>query len=255
MQGAEIRTKKAIANITRLTTIVIMATALLCSGFTHTLADDCETGRIFLYPSSFIASKGQIVTFPIIYVNNTQSEIPESLLVFSSGADLEIVAVSPSVGFDRDSVSFNIPTLQPNERFKASVKVKVVTKETRIGFPMVVRCTATHTKTDCQASNSSVVFLWAPTDYPSIEAQMIEVSRHEGTIDFELHIKGGYPPYEYKVIWGDGGQTNTGGMRYEGMVELVRKYPRAGEYQMRCWVTDSLGKQTRIEKRVFLLPW
>ncbi|HOO96568.1 MAG TPA: hypothetical protein PL019_02275 [Caldisericia bacterium] len=233
----------------------LLAVIMLLPGFTGVSAKDCESGRLFLYPSSFTASKGQIVTFPVIYVNNTEYELPESQLVFTSGADLEIVSVTPSVEFDGNGVRFNVPVLQPNDRFKAAVKVKVVTKETRIGYPMVVRCSATHIKTGCTSSNSSVVFLWAPTDYPSIEAQMIEVSRREGKIDFELHVKGGYPPYEYKVVWGDGGQTNTGGMRYEGMVELQRKYQKPGEYSMRCWVTDSLGKQTRIEKRIFLLPW
>ncbi|MCK5743792.1 MAG: hypothetical protein KAH30_03575 [Caldisericia bacterium] len=238
--------------------LVIILIVSLFTGIAtgETLSNECRTGRIFLVPSSSLCANGNNVTYTFTYKNNNSTTLPSGSATFKVGEDFEIISTTPSMPIIDSIVNFTIPKLTPGLSFFIKITLKVDTTETRIGYPMLVTGSVTHRGgNDCSTSSQSVVFLWAPTKYPLIDAQLKETARKNGKIDFDLIIEGGYPPYEYSVYWDDGSEKNNGGLTIEGDVELSHTYENSGEFNIICRITDSLGRHKVIRKRIYLLPW
>ena len=94
----------------------------------------------------------------------------------------------------------------------------------------------------------------APNVYPDLNVELKETRRHYGTLDYNLKIDGGYPPYEYYIDWGDE-NSNKGSLRQEGVSEVSHTYVLPGEYRINAYINDYLGKQAVIRKRLYIESW
>ncbi len=214
-----------------------------------------QTGKLFVTPNRFFCPNKSKVTFTILYKNNTNTDLEKGYVTFKVCKDLEIISTEPSLTILGDVVSFTTPELSPGTSYSVKIKLKVNTTETKLGFAMLTECTISHGNGNkATAKKQAAVLLWTPSKYPLIEAQLKETARERTRIDYDLIIEGGYPPYEYNVYWDEPGEQNSGGLLFEGKIELSHTFSKKGEYNIVCRITDSLGRQKVIRKRIYIIP-
>ncbi|MEZ4812069.1 MAG: hypothetical protein R2883_01005 [Caldisericia bacterium] len=224
------------------------------SGMQDVQCTEIQTGKLFVTPNRFFCPNKSEVTFTILYKNNTDTDLEKGYATFKVCKDLEIVSTEPSLSILGDVVSFTTPELTPGTSYSVKIKLRVNTTETKLGFAMLSECTITHGNGGkATAKKQGVVLLWTPSKYPLIEAQLKETAREKTRIEYDLIIEGGYPPYEYNIYWDEPGEQNSGGLLFEGKIELSHTFCKKGEYNIVCRITDSWQTKSHQE-RVYIIP-
>ena len=132
------------------------------------------------------------------------------------------------------------------------VWAKIDAPDALTGFVFSMDSVFQHDKTKISAKCS--IIMLAPNVYPDLNVELKETRRHYGTLDYNLKIEGGYPPYQYYIDWGDS-NSNKGSLREEGTSEVSHTYTLPGEYRINAYVNDYLGKQVVIRKRLYIEQW
>ncbi len=238
--------------------VTLVCLAVILAGFALPGQANSElNARLTLKPSTSIAPKGALITVTAVFKNEDETETDEGTLIIDAGEEFEVKSANPPATISGKRVTFRLPKLQNGQNFRATVHLLIVTQVPKAGLPMTVKA---HAQTPSgKITTRCVILLWAPNEYPALEAELVEVAREKGKITFNLKIQGGFPPYEFYFNWGD--QANPGfgdvkgGLSQEGTHVIEHTYLRPGEYFMNGFINDWLGKQVVLRRRLYIISW
>ena len=210
------------------------------------------TVAMSLRPSRSNATNGDTIYAICKIVNNTGATINDASLTFNFAKEFDLTKSNPLSVISGKQAVFQVSGFENKQTRDFKVWATINSPDARTGATFSID--ATWQQGNQRISKTCAVIMVAHNIYPDMSVELRETRRVAGTIDYNLKIVGGYPPYEYYIDWGDG-SINKGGLREEGTSELTHTYENSGEYRINAYINDYLGKQAVIRKRVYLDPW
>lgn len=205
-----------------------------------------------LRPSSFNATNGDTVWASCKITNTSGSDVNDATLTFSFGREFMLQRSSPESKISGTHALFDVRNIKNGESQTFKVWAKINAPDALTGSTLPIDSVLAWDTSSI--SNRCSIIMIAHNVYPDLIGELRETHRINGTLDYNLTIIGGYPPYEYYIDWGDG-NSNRGGLRQEGTSEVTHSYELPGEYRINAYINDYLGKQVAIRKRIYLEPW
>lgn len=205
-----------------------------------------------LRPSRSNATNGETVFVICKVTNMTGAKVDDAKLTITFPKEFRLIRSNPESTISSVQSIFSINGFENGFTDVFKVWAKIDAPDVLTGFTFSVESAFEHDR-EKLTSKCSIIML-SPNVYPDLNVELKETRRHYGTLDFNLKIEGGYPPYEYYIDWGDDSR-NKGSLRQEGISELSHAYSLPGEYKINAYINDYLGKQSVIRKRLYIEPW
>jgi len=205
-----------------------------------------------LRPNSFNATNGDTIWASCKITNTSGSDINDATLTFNFGREFELQRSSPESKITDTKALFDVRSLKNGESQTFKVWARINAPDALTGSTLSID--SVFSWDTSSISNHCSIIMIAHNVYPDLIGELRETHRLNGSLDYNLTIIGGYPPYEYYIDWGDE-NSNRGGLRQEGTSEVTHTYELPGEYRINAYINDYLGKQVAIRKRIYLEPW
>lgn len=205
-----------------------------------------------LWPNRSNATNGETIFVICKITNNTGAKVDDASLTINFPKEFNPLRSMPESKITGKQAVFSINGFENGvtETYKAWAKINA--PDALTGFVFSMDAVFQHEQT--KISSKCSIIMVAPNVYPELNVELKETHRHYGTLDYNLKIEGGYPPYEYYIDWGDE-NSNKGSLRGEGISEVSHTYALPGEYRINAYINDYLGKQAVIRKRLYIEPW
>jgi hypothetical protein len=214
--------------------------------------NDIEGITMQLRPNRSNATNGDTVFVICKVSNKSGSKLEDSTLTVTFPKEFHLLRTLPESNISTLQAVFSINALENGITETYKVWAKIDAPDALTGFTFSIDSVFAHSQE--KVSSKCSIIMIAPNVYPDLNVELKETHRLNSSLDFNLKIEGGYPPYEYYIDWGDDSK-NKGSLRQEGISELNHSYSLPGEYRVNAYVNDYLGKQSVIRKRLYIEPW